>query len=197
MRLCAASMSICLCLRVRVRVRVRVRLRLRLRLASHRCRRRRRARARDSRNRARGDPTTARVLDPARLARGTRAHSRRAHARGDGGPHAAPGRRPNPPHASNITAAAAAADARARARDTPETGPAATQRRRARSTPRGSLEARARIRRVRMSAAMTGSTPRSEDAAAPPRASKEPVAAAAVASCQSTIRKERPMPPRA
>ena len=51
-----------------------------------------RARVRESRNRARGDPTTARALDPARLARGTRAHSPRTHARGDGGPHAAPGR---------------------------------------------------------------------------------------------------------
>jgi len=36
----------------------------------------------DTRNQARGDPTTARALDPARLARGTRAHSPRTHARG-------------------------------------------------------------------------------------------------------------------
>ena len=36
---------------------------------------------------------------------------------------------------------------------------------------------------------MTGSTPRSEDAAAPPRASKEPVAAAAVASCRRQYEK--------
>ena len=76
-----------------------------------------RARTRDSRNRARGGRTTARVLVPARLTRGTRAHSRRARVRGDGGPHAAPARRPNPTHASNITAAVAAAAARARARD--------------------------------------------------------------------------------
>ena len=56
-------------------------------------RRRRRARARDSRNRARGDRTTTRVLDPARLARDTRAHSPRTHAHGDDGQYAAPGRR--------------------------------------------------------------------------------------------------------
>jgi hypothetical protein len=92
-----------------------------------------------------------------------------------------------PPHASNITAAAAAVvAAHARAFETPVTERAATQRRRARSTPRGSLEARARIRRARMPAGMAGRTPHPEDAATPPHASKEPVATAAVASSQST-----------
>ena len=99
-----------------------------------------------------------------------RARNTRAREDDDGAPPPSP---PPPPRA------------RAR-RSTPETEPAATQRRHARSTPRGSLEVRARIRRARMRVAMTGSTPRPEDAATPPHASKEPVAAAADASSQST-----------
>ena len=47
----------------------------------------------ENEDRTRGDQTTARAFDPARLARGTRAHSPRTHVRGDDGQYAAPGRR--------------------------------------------------------------------------------------------------------
>ena len=47
----------------------------------------------ENEDRTRGDRTTARALDPAQLARGTRAHSPRTHVRGDDGQYAAPGRR--------------------------------------------------------------------------------------------------------
>jgi hypothetical protein len=86
-----------------------------------------------------------------------------------------------------VPRAAALAQPRARVRcSKTKTEPAATKRRHAHSTPRGSLEVRARIRRARMRVAMTGSTPRLEDAATPPHASKEPVATDADASSQST-----------
>jgi len=110
-----------------------------------------------------------------------RARNTRAREDDDGAPPPSP---PPPPRTRALVV-----DTRNRAR--------ATQRRHARSTPRGSLEVRARIRRARMRVAMTGSTPRLEDAATPPHASNITAAAAAVASCQSTTRKERPMPPRA
>jgi hypothetical protein len=99
-----------------------------------------------------------------------RARNTRAREDDDGAPPPSP---PPPPRTRALVV-----DTRNRAR--------ATQRRHARSTPRGSLEVRARIRRARMRVAMTGSTPRLEDAATPPHASKEPVATDADASSQST-----------